>query len=201
VISCLTLCSTCLSAPQEQAPLFSAQPKQLGKVINHELSNYVEKMAKLFGVKGTSIVVVRPGGEVELGAWGIKSEDGEKVTPETVYNIGSCSKAFLAATMGILMDDFQQEKNGTALPSEVNSFTWSTKLKDILPDEWEVQDPWANEKADILDILSHRSGLPRHDGSYSHKDTAEDVIKRMKHLRPAYELRQKFAYNNQVTPS
>jgi len=120
------------------------------------------------------------------------------VTPETVYNIGSCSKAFLAATMGILIDDFQQGKNGTALPSGVNSFTWNTKVKDVLPDEWEVQDPWANEKVDILDILSHRSGLPRHDGSYSPKDTAQDVIKRMKYLRPTYEPRQKFAYNNQM---
>jgi len=120
------------------------------------------------------------------------------MTPETVLNIASCSKAFLAASMGILMDDFQEGRNQTAFPAGVNSFTWNTKVRDLLPDEWEVQDPWANEKVDVLDILSHRSGLPRHDRSYSLKDTARDVIKRMKHLRPAYEPRQKFAYNNQM---
>ncbi len=64
--------------------------------------------------------------------------------------------------MGILMDDFQERRNQTSLPVGVNQISWNTKVKDILPDEWEVQDPWANEKVDILDILSHRSGLPRH---------------------------------------
>lgn len=60
------------------------------------------------------------------------------------------------------MDDFQQGKNQTELPAGVNSFTWNTKLKDLLPNDWELQDHWANEKADILDILSHRSGVPRY---------------------------------------
>lgn len=76
-------------------------------------------------------------------------------------NIASCSKAFLATTMGILMDDFQEGKNQTVLPAGVKSFNWNTKVKDVIPNEWEVNDLWANEKVDILDILSHRSGLPR----------------------------------------
>lgn len=62
--------------------------------------------------------------------------------------------------MAILMDDFQEGRNQTSLPAGVNSFTWKTKVKDILTDECELQNPWANEKVDVLDILSHRSGLP-----------------------------------------
>lgn len=72
--------------------------------------------------------------------------------------------------MGVLMDDFQRGRNRTSLPPGVNSFTWNTKVKGLLPDEWELQDSWANEKADILDILSHRSGMPRHVDVFSSPD-------------------------------
>ncbi|KLO13809.1 beta-lactamase/transpeptidase-like protein [Schizopora paradoxa] len=193
----LLLFSPCRSTSQSQIPMqvFPNTPladpvteKNKHKILDHEFSGYMERVMELWEVKGTTIALVRPDGEVEFGAYGIKTEDGEKITPE----------AFLASTMGILMDDFQQGKNQTELPSGINSFTWNTKVKDLLPDEWGLLDHWANEKVDILDILSHRSGLPRHDGSYTLQGTALDVIKRMKYLRPAHEPRQKFAYNNQM---
>lgn len=38
----------------------------------------------------------------------------------------------------------------------------------------------------------------RHDFSYGPEDTAADVVKNMRHLRPAFELRQKWHYNNLV---
>jgi len=59
------------------------------------------------------------------------------------------------------MDDFAHGQNLTALPDGVNEFTWNTKVKDLLPDAWELMDPWASSKANIRDILSHTSGLPR----------------------------------------
>ncbi len=56
------------------------------KVIDHELSSYVKRMTEMWEVQGATIAVVRPDGEVELGAWGIKTEDGDEMTPEV------CSK-------------------------------------------------------------------------------------------------------------
>lgn len=40
---------------------------------------------------------------------------------------------------------------------------WNTKVSTILPQEWKLQDKVAEAEADLLDILSHRTGLPRHD--------------------------------------
>ncbi|KAH8116769.1 beta-lactamase/transpeptidase-like protein [Phellopilus nigrolimitatus] len=100
--------------------------------------------------------------------------------------------------MGILIDDYAHGKNSTPLPNTLSALNWNSKIKDILPGEWELQDSWASEKADIRDVLSHVSGMPRHDGSYGPHDSITDVIRRMKFLRPAYELRQKFSYNNQM---
>ena len=82
---------------------------------------------------------------------------------QTLFDIGSCSKAFLAAAMGILIDDFAQGKNVTSLPPGLGTFTWKTKVQDLFPgndSEWQLSDDWASEKANIIDILSHVSGLP-----------------------------------------
>lgn len=102
----------------------------------------------------------------------------------------------------------------TALPDGLQEFTWSTKVKDILPDLWKLMDPLASSNANIWDILSHVSGLPRyehrsflsqvlsrllrHDVSYGPGDSAIDIVSRLRYLRPAYELREKWHYNNLV---
>lgn len=78
-----------------------------------------------------------------------------------MYYIASCSKAFAAAAMGILMDDFTNGRNVTALPPGLALFNWNTKVKDLLPGEWALQDEWASEKASVRDILAHVSGLGR----------------------------------------
>lgn len=78
-----------------------------------------------------------------------------------MFGIASCSKAFLASSFGILIDDFAQGRNVTPLPEGVTTLDWRTKVKDVLPDDWELQDKWTTEKADFRDLFSHQSGFPR----------------------------------------
>ena len=102
------------------------------------------------------------------------------------------------------MDDFAQGRNKTPLPAQVTRFDYDTKVTDITPEEleWGLHDlhgdSWATRRASIRDILGHVSGLPRHDYTYARSDGPEDVIRRMSGLRTAYELREKWSYNNQV---
>lgn len=63
------------------------------------------------------------------------------------------------AALGILMNDFATGRNVTALPNGVHRFDWYTKVKDILPNDWQLMDEWATEKATFRDILSHQSGM------------------------------------------
>lgn len=63
--------------------------------------------------------------------------------------------------MGILIDDYANGRNTTPLPHGVSRFDWDTKIKALLPGQWQLMDPWASEKANLKDILSHMSGLPR----------------------------------------
>jgi CubicO group peptidase (beta-lactamase class C family) len=59
------------------------------------------------------------------------------------------------------MQDFADDKNTTALPSNVTEFAWSTKIQDLLPGEWKTSDLWSTEQADLRDLLAHVTGLPR----------------------------------------
>ncbi|KAJ7292861.1 beta-lactamase/transpeptidase-like protein [Mycena rebaudengoi] len=168
-----------------------------GKVITDEFSSYIRNAMQAYNISGLSLGVLRPDGQVEYGSWGNRTEEGDPVTPATVFNLASCSKAFLSASLGILMEDFATGKNKTALPPTVSTFDWGTKMQDLLPEEWMVEDPWTTEKASLKDLLSHATGLPNHDASYTVSDTtALDVVLRMRHLRAAYELREHYEYTN-----
>ena len=84
---------------------------------------------------------------------------------KTLFAVGSNSKLFAALGIGLL----------TA--NESIPIDWDTKIKDILPTTlWTLQDPIAQDHADLVDILSHRTGLPRHDMSYSQTDTPESAV-------------------------
>jgi CubicO group peptidase (beta-lactamase class C family) len=66
---------------------------------------------------------------------------------------------------------------GLLTANESIPIAWDTKVKDILPETlWALQDPIAQDHADVIDILSHRTGLPRHDMSYSLYDTPESAV-------------------------
>ncbi|KAL5529636.1 hypothetical protein ACEPAG_5621 [Sanghuangporus baumii] len=183
-----------LSVEGEQIPFTS----KTSKVLNSKFSGYVDHLMDLWTVKGISMAIVRPDGNVEFGAWGNKTEDGEPMTPETLFGIASCSKAFLSTSLGILIDDYAYGKNTTPLPDGLRKLDWDTKIQHVLPGEWQLQDEWTTEKANFKDILSHTSGLPRHDSSYKPSDSSVDIVHRLRFLRPAHELRQKFSYNNQM---
>ena len=106
-------------------------------------------------------------------------------------------------------------RNVTPLPDGLDRLDWDSKLKDILPGLWELMDGSANEMASLKDILSHQSGVPRHvvllilmlclpdsfgrhDLSHSRNDTAKDMVSRLRYLRPAFEIRERWNYTNLV---
>ncbi|KAJ7803451.1 beta-lactamase/transpeptidase-like protein [Mycena olivaceomarginata] len=169
-----------------------------GTVFDEQFSSVIQETLDANNVTGMSVGVLLPNGEVEFGAWGNRTESGEKVAPDTIFGIGSLSKGFLSASLGILMQDFATGKNATALPHAVTEFNWDTKLRDLLPGEWMTEDEFSTSKANLVDLLSHVTGFPRHDGSYSPDDSPRDLVLRMRDHRAAYEFRQLLEYNNQM---
>ena len=149
-----------------------------GSVITPQLSAFIENTLALENITGLSVAVISKDGEPEFRAWGYRTEDGDEVTPDvccssslwqrfnalsvaqTLFHMGSVSKAFCATALGPLIDDFANGRNVTALPSGLTELTWHTRLRDLFP-EWQLMDSWASERANLRDILSHVSGIPR----------------------------------------
>ncbi|KAG2135710.1 beta-lactamase/transpeptidase-like protein [Suillus bovinus] len=169
-----------------------------GQVITPQVSNSIQETLDIWNITGLSVAVVPRYGDPEFHSWGNVTEDGEKTTENTLFHMASVSKAFCASALGILMDDYQYGRNVTPLPPALSEFNWHTLVQDILPGEWQLMDEWASKKANIKDILSHVSGLPRHDYSYGPYDSPKDEVLRMRYLRPAFELREQWSYNNNM---
>ncbi|KAG2128999.1 beta-lactamase/transpeptidase-like protein [Suillus clintonianus] len=169
-----------------------------GQVITPQLSHSIQETLDIWNITGLSVAVVPRYGEPEFHSWGNMTEDGDKTTEDTLFHMASVSKAFCASALGILMDDFEHGRNVTPLPPALTEFNWHTLVQDILPGEWQLMDDWASKKANLKDILSHVSGLPRHDYSYGPYDSPKDDVLRMRYLRPAFELREQWSYNNKM---
>ncbi|KAI0271640.1 beta-lactamase/transpeptidase-like protein [Gloeopeniophorella convolvens] len=182
----------------DQQPLISEPSGAATPILTPDFSEFVQRLIENGKIPGLTVAVVRKDGPTELGAWGIKSEEGAAMTSDTLFSIASCSKAFVSASLGILIDDFAHGRNVTPLPTGLSSLTWKSKLADILPHDWKLSDPWASGSANLIDILSHVSGTAGHDLAIKQTDTVLDVTRNLRNFRPSFELREKWYYNNQM---
>jgi CubicO group peptidase (beta-lactamase class C family) len=71
----------------------------------HDLAQYITSGMEAWKIPGLSIVVVKDGGVVLAKGYGIlEAGKHEKVNENTIFAIGSASKAFTAAAIGTLVD-------------------------------------------------------------------------------------------------
>ncbi|HXS58357.1 MAG TPA: serine hydrolase [Hanamia sp.] len=119
-------------------------------------------------------------------AKGFGYRDVEKklpVTPNTLFAIGSCTKAFTASLIGLL-----QKEGKVDLDKPAISF---------LP-ELKFYNDNLNNSVTPRDMLSHRTGLPRHDLSWYlfSTDSMDSLVHRIRYMEPSAPLREKWQYNN-----
>ncbi|KAF8884172.1 beta-lactamase/transpeptidase-like protein [Infundibulicybe gibba] len=138
---------------------------------------------------GVAIAVVQKssqsGWSVETRGYGAAKADGTKVNERTLFSIGSNSKLFSTVAAGLLIH------NETLSPR----VSWNSRIGSLIP-EWSLMDPLASNRSTIIDLMSHRTGLPRHDLSYGVSDDIQTILSKTKFLRPSAEFREVFQYNN-----
>jgi CubicO group peptidase (beta-lactamase class C family) len=148
-----------------------------------DFDDFVNQAIKEWKVPGVSVAVVQ-GNKVILSK-GYGYRDVEKqlpVTPDTLFAIGSITKSFTVTTLGMEMDEGKVD--------------WDKPVRDYLP-TFKMYDPVLTEQMMIRDLVTHRSGLPRHDMVwYSSDFPREDIVRRLQYLEPNKPLRSTFQYNN-----
>jgi CubicO group peptidase (beta-lactamase class C family) len=151
------------------------------------LDRYIKKAAADFHLEGLTIGIVKDDRVVFIKGYGVKDVDsGEKVTPDSLFNIASLTKAFTAACVGILV---QQGK-----------LHWDDKVIDLLPG-FQLSDPYISRELTIRDILSHRSGFGTFDGDLLWYRTPYDpaeIIRRMRYMPVRQQFRSEFGYQNNM---
>jgi CubicO group peptidase (beta-lactamase class C family) len=141
----------------------------------------VDQALKDYQVPGIAIAVVTDGHVIYSKGFGHRNIELKlPVTENTLFAIGSCTKAFTTFAMGTLVEE--------------GALEWDQQVIDILP-EFRLWDEYSTTKLTIRDLLTHRTGLPRHDLAwYGSKMSKEELLKKIRFLQPTFELREKYHY-------
>jgi CubicO group peptidase (beta-lactamase class C family) len=166
--------------PEKAAPSAAAKPS-LG-----DFDDFVNQALKDWKVPGVAVAVVQGDKVILLKGYGYRDLEKQlPVTPNTLFAIGSITKSFTVSTLGMEMDEGKVD--------------WDKPVRDYLP-LFKMFDPVLTEQMQIRDLVTHRSGLPRHDMVwYSSDFSREDIIHRLQYLEPNKPLRSTFQYNNQCS--
>jgi len=144
---------------------------------------YMEQTLKDWNTPGVGVGIVV--GDKLVFAKGYGYRDYEKKLPftaKTMQPIASNSKLFTAVAAGMLV--------------EQGKLTWDKPIKLSVP-EIEFYNDQLNNNVTLRDMLSHRTGVTRHDLIWFKSPfTRKELFDRLKYLEPQEPMRTTFLYNN-----
>jgi CubicO group peptidase (beta-lactamase class C family) len=145
--------------------------------------SWINEAIHAWEVPGLAIAVVKNGEVILADGYGLRDVDKKlPVTPKTLFAIGSCTKAFTTFLMGSLVDQ--------------GKLDWDKPVRTYIP-ELRLHDRVASELITPRDLVTHRSGLPRHDLVwYNASISRKQIVDRLPFLEPTESFRGKFQYNN-----
>ncbi|MEO8112846.1 MAG: serine hydrolase [Phenylobacterium sp.] len=179
MLACMTLAAPSWAAPAAAPGLpVGAQPQDIDRL--------AARIQERFVVPGMAVAIVKDGKVLFAKGYGIR-EAGKpgKVDADTLFGIGSNTKAFTAAALAMLVDE--------------GKLGWDDKVIDHLPG-FRLYDPYVTRELTVRDLLTHRSGLGLGSGDLMLFPATDfkrsEVIHNLRYLPPASSFRSKFAYDN-----
>ena len=166
-----------MQAP-EQEPVVKTNISQL-----QGFDGFVRTIMQEWKLPGLAIAIVKDGNVLYSQGFGKRNiAQNLDVTPKTLFAIGSCTKAFTATAIGILVDE--------------GKLDWDTPVKNYLP-TFKMHDTFATERMTPRDLLTHRSGLPRHDLAwYNSSRSRKEIFNSLQYLEPTKDFRTMWQYQN-----
>lgn len=151
-----------------------------------DLDDYVARAVKTFEVPGLSLAIVKDGKVVMAKGYGVrKLGEPTAVDENTLFGIGSNTKAFTAAALATLVDE--------------GKISWDDRVYQRLPG-FQMYDPYVSHEMTIRDLLTHRSGMGLGEGDllfWPHTNyTRDEIVYRLRFMKPVSSFRSHFAYDN-----
>jgi CubicO group peptidase (beta-lactamase class C family) len=133
-------------------------------------------------VPGATVAVVQDQKLALAKAYGLR--DVEANLPAdiaTQFVICSITKSFTATAVALLHNEGRLD--------------WTRPVRDYLP-EFRLHDPVATERVTIRDLLSHHTGLPRHDWVHLPGDRGPaELFGVLRHLELSRDIRSAYQYS------
>jgi CubicO group peptidase (beta-lactamase class C family) len=163
----------------------NAQNADRSKFIRDSLDTYITRALTNWRIPGAAVCVVKDGRIVLLKGYGIK-ELGvmNKVDQNTLFMIGSNTKAFTATALAMLQAD--------------KKISLDDKVTKYIP-EFKLESKPATELAVVKDLLCHRLGFRTFQGDFTFYNTnlaRYEVIKKLGEMKATYPFRTTWGYTN-----
>ena len=131
---------------------------------------YVANAMKEWEVPGLAIAIVKDDKILFAKGYGVREIGGTAaVNEQTLFAIGSSSKAFTAATLAMLVDE--------------GKVKWEDPVTKYLP-AFQLFDPYSTRELTLRDLVTHRSGLERGDLLwYASPYDRNEVLRRVRFLK------------------
>jgi CubicO group peptidase (beta-lactamase class C family) len=141
----------------------------------------VQEALKFWHVPGVAVGIVQDDKVIYLKGHGLK-EVGKKdsVTPDTIFPLASCTKAFTTTAMAILVD--QRKMN------------WDDPVRKHV-EFFHLSDPSADALVTLRDLVTHRTGVGPHELLwYRSPWSQEEIIRKIGKVKLDYPFRSGFRY-------
>jgi CubicO group peptidase (beta-lactamase class C family) len=161
-----------LAAPRES----TAQEPYAG------LDAYITNALPALKVPGAAVVIVRNDSIIYAKGFGVLGINNRApVNDQTLFEIGSSGKSFTATLTAMMVSDGKMQ--------------YDDLISKYLPD-FKLYDPTASSQVTVRDALEHRTGIARGEAMWYNGGTREDVLHRVRFLKPEVPFRSRWIYQN-----
>jgi CubicO group peptidase (beta-lactamase class C family) len=162
-----------------------AQNDSIPSFVKDSMDNYVSRALGDWQIPGVAVCIIKNGKVVVMKGYGVKEINGvDKVDENTLFMIGSNSKAFTATALAMLDAD--------------KKLSLDDKVTKWIP-QFKLDNKAAGEQAIVRDLLCHRIGFRTFQGDFTYWTsnlTRNEVIEKMSHIKAEYPFRTTWGYTN-----
>ena len=161
----------------------SALHPQVDPSVVEGFDSYIQATQAEWKVPGLAVAVVKDGEVIFAKGYGTRRASAEEpVDANTLFSIGSTTKAIAAAALGLLVDE--------------GKLKWDDPVVDHLK-SFKLKDPQWTRDIRIRDLLTHTAGLPNTDVLwYEQQRSTEEILGQLHLVERAYPVRSSFIYQN-----
>jgi len=148
------------------------------------LDSELEKVLKKLEEPGFAVAIVENDQILYSKGFGYRDYENKiKVDSNTLFAIGSATKSFTSSLLGVLREDEKLNFEDSPIDHINELRFYNSQMNDVIS---------------IRDMMSHRTGLPRHDLSWYFFPTfsKDSLVSRVKHHKPFTSVRNQWWYNN-----